>query len=36
MGLRYSPGLSRHVDLKLVGRRELGSGAEALRYERRR
>lgn len=26
-------GLSRHVDLKLVGRREFGSGAVALRYE---
>jgi dihydrofolate reductase len=26
-------GLSRHVDLKLVGRRKLGSGAVALRYE---
>lgn len=29
-------GLSKHVDLKLVGRRELGSGAVALRYESRR
>jgi dihydrofolate reductase len=29
-------GLSKHVDLKLVGRRELGSGAVALRYEPRR
>jgi dihydrofolate reductase len=29
-------GLSRHVDLKLVGRLELGSGAVALRYEPRR
>ena len=26
-------GLSRHVDLKLVDRRELGSGAVAMRYE---
>lgn len=26
-------GLSKHVDLKLVGRQELGSGAFALRYE---
>jgi dihydrofolate reductase len=29
-------GLSRYVDLKLVGRQELGSGAVAMRYERRR
>jgi len=29
-------GLAKHVDLKLVGRRELGSGAVALRYEPRR
>ena len=29
-------GLSKHVDLKLVGRLELGSGAVALRYEPRR
>ena len=29
-------GLSRYVDLKLVGRREFGSGAVALRYEPRR
>src|SRR5690606_5146767 len=29
-------GLSKHVDLKLVGRREVGSGAVALRYEPRR
>jgi dihydrofolate reductase len=29
-------GLSKYVDLKLVGRRELGSGAVALRYEPRR
>ena len=29
-------GLSKHVDLKLVSRRELGSGAVALRYEPRR
>ena len=28
-------GLSKHVDLKLVGRLELGSGAVALRYEPR-
>ncbi len=26
-------GLSRHVDLKLVSRREFGSGAVAMRYE---
>ncbi|MGH8706907.1 MAG: dihydrofolate reductase family protein [Burkholderiales bacterium] len=26
-------GLSKHVDLKLVGRREFGSGAVAMRYE---
>ena len=29
-------GLSRHVDLRLVGRRELGSGAVAMRYEPKR
>jgi len=29
-------GLSKHVDLKLVGRKELHSGAVALRYEPRR
>lgn len=29
-------GLSKYVDLKLVGRREFGSGAVALRYEPRR
>jgi dihydrofolate reductase len=29
-------GLSKHVDLKLVSRREFGSGATALRYEPRR
>jgi dihydrofolate reductase len=29
-------GLSKHVDLKLLSRLELGSGAVALRYERRR
>jgi dihydrofolate reductase len=29
-------GLSKHVDLKLVDRRELGSGALALRYEPRK
>jgi dihydrofolate reductase len=29
-------GLSKHVDLKLVGRLELGSGAVAMRYEPRR
>jgi dihydrofolate reductase len=29
-------GLSKHVDLKLVGRTEFGSGAVALRYEPRR
>jgi dihydrofolate reductase len=29
-------GLSKRVDLKLVGRQELGSGAVALRYEPRR
>jgi len=26
-------GLSKHLDLKLVGRREFGSGAVAMRYE---
>ena len=29
-------GLSKHIDLKLVSRREFGSGAVALRYEPRR
>jgi dihydrofolate reductase len=29
-------GLSKHVDLKLVSRQELGSGTVAMRYERRR
>ena len=29
-------GLAKHVDLKLVGRQEFGSGAVALRYEPRR
>ncbi len=29
-------GLSKHVDLKLVGRLKLGSGAVAMRYEPRR
>jgi hypothetical protein len=29
-------GLSKHVDLKFVGRRELASGAVAMRYEPRR
>jgi len=29
-------GLSQRVDLKLLGRRELGSGAVAMRYEPRR
>jgi dihydrofolate reductase len=29
-------GLSQHVDLKLVSRLEFGSGAVAMRYERRR
>ena len=29
-------GLSRPIDLKLIGRREFGSGAVALRYEPRR
>src|SRR5215831_4022395 len=29
-------GLSKHVDLKLVGRQEFGSGAVAMRYELRR
>jgi len=29
-------GLSKHVDLKLVGRLEFGSGAVAMRYEPRR
>jgi dihydrofolate reductase len=29
-------GLSKHLDLKLVNRQELGSGAVAMRYEPRR
>jgi dihydrofolate reductase len=29
-------GLARHIELKLVGRREFGSGAVAMRYEPRR
>jgi hypothetical protein len=29
-------GLSKYVDLKLVGREEFGSGAVVLRYEPRR
>ena len=29
-------GLSKHIDLRLVGRREFGSGAVAMRYEPRR
>ena len=29
-------GLSKHVDLKFVGRLEFGSGAVAMRYEPRR
>jgi dihydrofolate reductase len=29
-------GLSKHVDLRLVGQREFGSGAVAMRYEPRR
>ena len=29
-------GLSRYIDLKLVSRREFGSGAVAMRYEPRR
>jgi dihydrofolate reductase len=29
-------GLSKYVDLKLVGRKEFGSGAVAMRYERKR
>jgi hypothetical protein len=29
-------GLSKHVDLKLVGRQEFASGAVAMRYEPKR
>jgi dihydrofolate reductase len=29
-------GLSKHIDLKLVGRQEFGSGAVAMRYEPKR
>jgi dihydrofolate reductase len=35
-GPTLSAGLSKHVDLKLVGRREFGSGAVAMWYEPRR
>ena len=35
-GRRLSGALTTPIDLKLVGRRELGSGAVALRYEPRR
>ena len=35
-GPKLFSGLSKHVDLKLVGRREFGSGAVAMRYEPRR
>src|SRR4051812_3516216 len=34
-GPRLFEGLSKHVDLRLVSRHELGSGAVAMRYERR-
>jgi len=33
-GPKLFEGLSKRVDLKLVGRQEFGSGAVALRYER--
>jgi dihydrofolate reductase len=35
-GPKLFEGLSRYIDLKLVGRVELGSGAVAMRYEPRR
>ena len=35
-GRRLFAGLSKHVDLKLVGRQEFASGAVAMRYEPRR
>jgi dihydrofolate reductase len=35
-GPKLFAGLSKHVDLKLVSRQELGSGAVALRYEPKR
>jgi dihydrofolate reductase len=35
-GPKLFAGLSKHVDLRLVGRLEFGSGAVALRYEPRR
>ncbi len=35
-GPKLFDGLSKYVDLKLVGRQELGSGAVALRYEPKR
>ena len=34
-GPKLFEGLSKMIDLKLVGRQELGSGAVALRYETR-
>ena len=34
-GPKLFAGLSKHIDLKLVSRRELGSGAVAMRYEPR-
>ena len=34
-GPKLFAGLSKHVDLKLVGRLEFGSGAVAMRYEPR-
>jgi len=35
-GPKLFAGLSKHFDLKLVGRLEFGSGAVAMRYEPRR
>jgi hypothetical protein len=35
-GTTLFAGLSKYIDLKLVSRREFGSGAVALRYEPRR
>ena len=35
-GPRLLAGLSNHLDLKLVSRREFGSGVVAMRYEPKR
>jgi dihydrofolate reductase len=35
-GPTFFAGLSKHLDLRLVGRQEFGSGAVVMRYERRK